>query len=210
MSVLRPRTFLGRPLNLEEEEIGQDRPPPLSLPAMPTSSTTAKDAAGEKTKHFNLMILLQKLHVSPPNNSNVYFEKKVFLHQIIFRSGSSPRSERAFLFRPPDYHSMQRQQQQQQQNGNSPLSLASLLTETADGVELTKAQKFVMAAAVGGGQFLSNNSPQLKRKKIFKFSKGYMTWGTLFSVQPPFFPTEAEKKGATPSEVQFKIYHFPI
>ncbi len=155
MSVLRPRTFLGRPLNLEEEEIGQDRPPPLSLPTMPTSSTTAKDAAGEKTKHFNLMILLQKLRVPPPSNSNIYFEKSFFFHQIIFRSGSSPRSERAFIFRPPDYHSMQRQQQQQQhQNGHSPLSLASLLTETADGVELTKAQKFVMAAAVGGGQCL--------------------------------------------------------
>ncbi len=37
---------------------------------------------------------------------------------------------------------------------------------------------------------------------MFEFSKGYMTWGTLFSVQPPFFPTEAEKKGSTPSEVQ--------
>ncbi len=90
MSVLRPRTFLGRPLNLEEEEIGQDRHPPLSLPTMPTCSTTAKDAAGEKTKHFNLMILLQKLRVSPPNNSNVYFKKSFFFTKLFFDQDHPP------------------------------------------------------------------------------------------------------------------------
>ena len=30
----------------------------------------------------------------------------------------------------------------------------------------------------------------------------YMVWGALISLQPPFYPTEAEKKGATPSQVR--------
>ena len=29
----------------------------------------------------------------------------------------------------------------------------------------------------------------------------YVVWGALISLQPPFYPTEAEKKGATPSQV---------
>ena len=28
-----------------------------------------------------------------------------------------------------------------------------------------------------------------------------IVWGALISLQPPFYPTEAEKKGATPSQV---------
>ena len=31
----------------------------------------------------------------------------------------------------------------------------------------------------------------------------YIVWGALISLQPPFYPTEAEKKGATPSQVSF-------
>ena len=31
----------------------------------------------------------------------------------------------------------------------------------------------------------------------------YIVWGALISLQPPFYPTEAEKKGATPSQVNF-------
>ena len=31
----------------------------------------------------------------------------------------------------------------------------------------------------------------------------YIVWGSLISLQPPFYPTEAEKKGATPSQVSF-------
>ena len=30
----------------------------------------------------------------------------------------------------------------------------------------------------------------------------YLVWGLLFSLQPPFYPREAEAKGATPSQVQ--------
>ncbi len=33
------------------------------------------------------------------------------------------------------------------------------------------------------------------------FFAGYVVWGMLFSVQPPFYPGEAEKKGATPAQV---------
>ena len=29
----------------------------------------------------------------------------------------------------------------------------------------------------------------------------YLVWGALISLQPPFYPSEAEKKGATPSQV---------
>ena len=29
----------------------------------------------------------------------------------------------------------------------------------------------------------------------------YVVWGALISLQPPFYPTEAEKKGATPAQV---------
>ena len=30
---------------------------------------------------------------------------------------------------------------------------------------------------------------------------GHIVWGSLISLQPPFYPQEAEKKGATPSQV---------
>ena len=29
----------------------------------------------------------------------------------------------------------------------------------------------------------------------------YLVWGSLISLLPPFYPSEAEKKGATPSQV---------
>ena len=29
----------------------------------------------------------------------------------------------------------------------------------------------------------------------------YIVWGALISLQPPFYPTEAAKKGASPSQV---------
>ena len=29
----------------------------------------------------------------------------------------------------------------------------------------------------------------------------YLVWGVMFSIQPPFYPKEAEAKGATPSQV---------
>jgi hypothetical protein len=29
----------------------------------------------------------------------------------------------------------------------------------------------------------------------------FVVWGALISLQPPFYPSEAEKKGATPSQV---------
>ena len=31
----------------------------------------------------------------------------------------------------------------------------------------------------------------------------YVVWGALISLQPPFYPTEAEKKGATPAQVEY-------
>ena len=31
----------------------------------------------------------------------------------------------------------------------------------------------------------------------------YLVWGLLVSLQPPFYPQEAEKKGASPSQVIF-------
>ena len=33
----------------------------------------------------------------------------------------------------------------------------------------------------------------------------YFVWGLMFSIQPPFYPKEAEAKGATPSQVRIKI-----
>ena len=30
----------------------------------------------------------------------------------------------------------------------------------------------------------------------------YFVWGLMFSIQPPFYPKEAEAKGATPSQVR--------
>ena len=30
---------------------------------------------------------------------------------------------------------------------------------------------------------------------------GYTTWGLLISLQPPFYPLEAEEKGASPQQV---------
>ena len=33
----------------------------------------------------------------------------------------------------------------------------------------------------------------------------YIVWGALISLQPPFYPTEAAKKGASPSQV---LTHF--
>ena len=35
------------------------------------------------------------------------------------------------------------------------------------------------------------------------FALSYISWGLLLSLLPPFYPTEAEKKGATPSEYGF-------
>ena len=29
----------------------------------------------------------------------------------------------------------------------------------------------------------------------------YLVWGSIISLQPPFYPKEAEAKGATPSQV---------
>ena len=33
----------------------------------------------------------------------------------------------------------------------------------------------------------------------------YFVWGLMFSIQPPFYPKEAEAKGATPSQVRIRI-----
>ena len=43
-----------------------------------------------------------------------------------------------------------------------------------------------------------------KSRTIFlglSVAAAYVTWGLLISLQPPFYPSEAEKKGATPSQV---------
>ena len=31
----------------------------------------------------------------------------------------------------------------------------------------------------------------------------YLDWGLMFAIQPPFYPKEAEAKGAKPSQVLF-------
>ena len=36
----------------------------------------------------------------------------------------------------------------------------------------------------------------------------YFVWGLLVSLQPPFYPQEAEKKGASPSQVILKKLHY--
>ena len=44
-----------------------------------------------------------------------------------------------------------------------------------------------------------------KSRTIFlglSVAAAYVTWGLLISLQPPFYPSEAEKKGATPSQVK--------
>ena len=40
-------------------------------------------------------------------------------------------------------------------------------------------------------------------------SSAYVVWGLLISLQPPFYPQEAEKKGASPSQVK-SLYDYPI
>ena len=51
-------------------------------------------------------------------------------------------------------------------------------------------------------------------KTLIKFLLAYIVWGLLMSIQHSFYPVEAEKKGATPSQVQkylprmlFRIYY---
>ncbi len=36
---------------------------------------------------------------------------------------------------------------------------------------------------------------------LYIYFLAYIVWGLLLSLQPPFYPSEAEKKGATPSQV---------
>ena len=38
----------------------------------------------------------------------------------------------------------------------------------------------------------------------------YVVWGALISLQPPFYPTVAESKGATPSQVRGIVAYFAI
>ena len=41
------------------------------------------------------------------------------------------------------------------------------------------------------------------KKNDFSIFSAYIGWGLLLSLQPPFYPSEAEKKGATPSQYGF-------
>ena len=47
---------------------------------------------------------------------------------------------------------------------------------------------------------------QLSRTHLVLMSisiaSAYFVWGLLISLQPPFYPSEAESKGATPSQVR--------
>ncbi len=43
-------------------------------------------------------------------------------------------------------------------------------------------------------------------KPVYFFSSAYIVWGLLLSLQPPFYPSEAERKGATPSQVSIKVF----
>ena len=49
-----------------------------------------------------------------------------------------------------------------------------------------------------------NKMPSRSRTVVLAISIicAYIVWGALISLQPPFYPTEAEKKGATPSQVK--------
>ena len=35
----------------------------------------------------------------------------------------------------------------------------------------------------------------------------FLAWGLMFSIQPPFYPKEAEAKGATPSQVRILVIY---
>ena len=52
----------------------------------------------------------------------------------------------------------------------------------------------------------STSDPVLSRTRVVLMSvsvaSAYLVWGLLISIQPPFYPEEAEKKGATPSQVR--------
>ena len=39
----------------------------------------------------------------------------------------------------------------------------------------------------------------------FIFFSAYVVWGILIALQPPFYPMEAEKKGAKPHQVQWNL-----
>ena len=41
---------------------------------------------------------------------------------------------------------------------------------------------------------------------VFGISTAFLFWGLMMSLQPPFYPSEAEKKGATPLEVSFTFH----
>ena len=41
---------------------------------------------------------------------------------------------------------------------------------------------------------------------VFGISSAFLFWGLMMSLQPPFYPSEAEKKGATPIEVRCTYY----
>ena len=41
-------------------------------------------------------------------------------------------------------------------------------------------------------------------------ASAYCVWGLLISLQPPFYPQEAEKKGASPSQVKPFFKNYPI
>ena len=38
----------------------------------------------------------------------------------------------------------------------------------------------------------------------------YLVWGVMISLQPPFYPKEAEAKGASPSQVRMAFYHVKL
>ena len=53
----------------------------------------------------------------------------------------------------------------------------------------------------------SNNTVQLSKLRLvllcISVSGAYVVWGLLISLLPPFYPKEAELKGATPSQYGF-------
>ena len=67
----------------------------------------------------------------------------------------------------------------------------------------SKLRQVLIAATVGSGeQYFFSFLKQFWNS--FNIS-AYTVWGILIYLQPPFYPSEAEKRGATPSQVRITL-----
>ena len=65
--------------------------------------------------------------------------------------------------------------------------------------QMSKLRTASLFLAVGGGKFLSHFESKRNLRKLY--SVELVCWGALVSVQAPFYPEEARKKGATVTQV---------